>query len=75
MSNINLSKLTLVVSAALVSGSAWAQSSVTLYGVVDDAVAYQNNSTSLGSTKGGKSNLALMSGASSGSRASVSMRS
>jgi predicted porin len=61
-------KTALGVSLAFASVSAWAQSSVTLYGIVDDAIAWQSSSTKLGSTSGGKSQVQLMSGAWSGSR-------
>jgi predicted porin len=54
--------------ASAMSTASWAQSSVTLYGIVDDAIAYQSSSTKLGSTTGGKSNVQLMSGAWSGGR-------
>jgi predicted porin len=52
----------------MTSAPVWAQSSVTLYGIVDDAIAYQSSSTKLGTTSGGKSNVQLYSGAWSGSR-------
>ena len=62
------SKATLMVWVSFASGSAWAQSSLTLYGVIDDSLVYQNSSTSLGSTKGGKANVSLISGENEGSR-------
>ncbi|MGI4812826.1 MAG: porin [Janthinobacterium lividum] len=45
-----------------------AQSSVTLYGVVDDTIAYQSSQTTLGSTSGGRSNVKLSQGVAYGNR-------
>lgn len=53
---------------ATVSVPAMAQSSVTLYGILDTGLSYQSSQTSLGSTSGGRSNLKLVSGVWSGSR-------
>ncbi|MFP3803420.1 porin, partial [Paraburkholderia sp. SIMBA_027] len=47
---------------ALAGAPAFAQSSVTLYGIVDTGFAYQSSQTSLGSTTGGKSNLKMAQG-------------
>jgi predicted porin len=47
---------------SLVATSAYAQSSVTLYGVVDDSIIYQSSQTTLGSTSGGRSNVKMVSG-------------
>ena len=47
---------------------AFAQSSVTLYGIVDDSIVYQSSQTSLGSTSGGRSNVKTASGIWAGSR-------
>jgi len=46
----------------LVATSAFAQSSVTLYGVVDDSIIYQSSQTTLGSTSGGRSSVKMVSG-------------
>ncbi|MGU7771714.1 porin [Burkholderia sp. MR1-5-21] len=45
-----------------------AQSSVTLYGIVDNGLVYQNSQTSLGSTTGGRSNKKLVAGIYAGNR-------
>jgi predicted porin len=52
----------------LTSGIACAQSSVTLYGLVDNGITYQNSSTSLGSTTGGRSAVKMSTGVWLGSR-------
>ncbi|WP_310669563.1 porin, partial [Burkholderia multivorans] len=44
-----------VSATVLVSTAAHAQSSVTLYGFVEEEVEYVNNSAALGQTSGGKS--------------------
>ncbi|WP_341318616.1 porin [Paraburkholderia sp. IMGN_8] len=54
--------------AIATSVPAFAQSSVTLYGIVDNGIAYQSNSTSLGSTSGGKSVVKMTPGVWAGSR-------
>jgi predicted porin len=53
-----------VVAAAALSAAipAFAQSSVTLYGVVDNGIGYQNNAATLGSTTGGHSATKMTSG-------------
>ncbi|ABC36115.1 porin [Burkholderia thailandensis] len=48
--------------------TAHAQSSVTLYGIVDNGIAYQSSSTSLGSTTGGRSAVKMSTGVWAGSR-------
>src|SRR5260370_27927600 len=48
--------------------SAFAQSSVTLYGIVDTGIGYSNSQTSLGSTSGGHSAVKMISGVWAGSR-------
>src|SRR5471032_2976783 len=59
----------LVVGAAILSAvPAFAQSSVTLYGVVDTGLAYQSSQTSLGSTSGGRSNIKMVQGVWAGTR-------
>ncbi|MEM5370159.1 porin [Paraburkholderia azotifigens] len=58
-----------VIGVALVgSVPAFAQSSVTLYGIVDNGLAYQSSSTSLGSTSGGHSVVKMTPGVWAGSR-------
>jgi predicted porin len=57
-----------VLLGATISVPALAQSSVTLYGVLDTGVSYQSSQTTLGSTSGGRSNLKLASGVWYGSR-------
>ena len=47
---------------------AFAQNSVTLYGIVDAGVGYQSSSTSLGSTSGGHSAFKMINGVWAGSR-------
>jgi predicted porin len=49
-------------------GVAHAQSSVTLYGVMDNAIAYSNSQTTLGSTTGGKHNIQMAPGTWDGSK-------
>ncbi|MBP0595624.1 porin, partial [Paraburkholderia sp. LEh10] len=46
----------------------WAQSSVTLYGIVDNGFGYQSSSTTLGSTSGGHSAFKMVTGVWAGSR-------
>ncbi|WP_238216626.1 porin [Caballeronia novacaledonica] len=52
----------------LLSHCSYGQSSVVLYGIVDDAVIYQNSQTSLGSTANGRSTTKLSSGVWAGDR-------
>lgn len=68
MKNCKQLKTIAIVGATLVAGPVMAQSSVTLYGIVDDAVLYQSSSAALGSNAGGKSNVQLSSGFWAGSR-------
>lgn len=42
--------------------AAHAQSSVTLYGIVDNAIAWQNNSSGTGATSGGHSKVQMATG-------------
>ncbi|MDR5798112.1 porin [Caballeronia sp. LZ008] len=51
-----------------VAAPALAQSSVTLYGIVDDTITYQSSQTSLGSTSGGRSNVKMAAGVWAGNR-------
>ena len=52
----------------LVAIGAHAQSSVTLYGIVDTGIGYQSSQTSLGSTTGGHSAVKMVNGIWAGSR-------
>ncbi|REE24143.1 putative porin [Paraburkholderia sp. BL27I4N3] len=63
-------KKTIVASCMLggVCVGAHAQSSVTLYGVADNGLAWQNSATSLGSTSGGHSLVKMTAGVWAGSR-------
>jgi predicted porin len=62
-------RLALVSCAAMACAApAFAQSSVTLYGIVDNGFGYQSNSTSVGSTTGGKSVVKMNQGVFAGSR-------
>jgi len=54
-------KKAVLISLATLASPVFAQSSVTLYGIVDDSIAYQSSQTSLGSTKGGRSNIKMAS--------------
>src|SRR5258708_33555747 len=51
-----------------VTGSAFAQSSVTLYGAIDNGLGYQSSQTALGSTSGGRSSVKMFNGVWLGSR-------
>ncbi|TAM01821.1 MAG: porin [Paraburkholderia sp.] len=48
--------------------SAFAQSSVTLYGIVDNGLGYQSSATKLGSTSGGRSAVKMITGVWAGNR-------
>jgi predicted porin len=52
----------------LVALGAHAQSSVTLYGIIDTGIGYQSSQTSLGSTSGGRSAVKMVNGVWAGSR-------
>lgn len=56
------------LAVGLAAGAAQAQSSVTLYGIVDTGIGYQSNSASLGATSGGKSVTKMINGIWAGSR-------
>jgi predicted porin len=59
----------IAVAAALLSAtSAFAQSSVTLYGIVDTGIGYQSSQSTLGSNSGGHSNVKMINGVWAGSR-------
>jgi len=55
-------KAVVVGTAMLVSIPALAQSSVTLYGVIDNGIGYQSSATTLGSTTGGHSAVKMVTG-------------
>jgi predicted porin len=57
-----------VSGASCIASCAFAQSSVTLYGIVDTGLVYASNQASLGSTSGGHSVTKLASGIWAGSR-------
>jgi predicted porin len=62
-------KRTIIASTlGLVAMGAQAQSSVTLYGIVDTGIGYQSSSTSLGKTSGGASVVKMVQGVWAGSR-------
>jgi predicted porin len=66
---LNSIKLSVTAGAMSVVGlSAHAQSSVTLYGILDNGFAYVSNQSTLGATSGGQSNLKMISGVWYGSR-------
>ncbi|WP_213301697.1 porin [Paraburkholderia sacchari] len=54
--------------AMLALSTAFAQSSVTLYGVVDTGIGWANNQTALGSTSGGHAAVKMINGVWAGSR-------
>src|SRR6516225_9836357 len=58
----------LVTGTSLFAIQASAQSSVTLYGIVDTGIGYQSSSTTLGSTSGGHSAFKMINGVWAGSR-------
>src|SRR6476661_7346598 len=68
MKRYHKTRLAIAAGAALTAAPAFAQSSVTLYGIVDDSIVYQSSQTTLGSTSGGRSNVKLASGIWAGSR-------
>lgn len=61
-------KAALAGAAMLATLPAFAQSSVTLYGIVDNGIGYQSSSTTLGSTTGGHSAVKMVTGVWAGSR-------
>jgi predicted porin len=58
----------LVVVATSQGSPAFAQSSVTIYGIIDNGFQYQSSQTTLGSTSGGRSAIKMNSGVQYGSR-------
>jgi predicted porin len=61
-------KLGLAGAAMMITLPAFAQSSVTLYGIVDTGFGYQSSQTTLGSTSGGHSAVKVINGVWAGSR-------
>ncbi|MGQ7935484.1 porin [Paraburkholderia sp. D1E] len=57
-------KAIVVTATILPAVTSYAQSSVTVYGLVDDVIVYQNSQAPIGSTSGGHSNVKLVSGVS-----------
>src|ERR1700761_2653087 len=69
MKKIRNLSLGVMCGAVLMSSSvAFAQSTLTIYGIIDDGLLYQSSQTALGSTSGGHSNIKLGSGIWYGSR-------
>lgn len=69
MKDLNLTKASAFAATALAATApAFAQNSVTLYGIVDDSIVYQSSQTLLGSTSGGRSNIKTASGIWAGNR-------
>lgn len=68
--NRNFAEARMIVVGAtlLTSVSAFAQSSVTLYGIVDNGFSYQSNQTKLGATSGGHSVISMNQGVVYGNR-------
>ncbi|RDU94744.1 porin [Trinickia dinghuensis] len=66
----NRGRLKSVVVGVAITGAApaFAQSSVTLYGIVDTGLGYQSSQTTLGSTSGGRSAVKMVNGVWAGSR-------
>ena len=58
----------LLSATTILSAPVFAQTSVTLYGAIDNSITYQNSQASLGSNAGGHSNVKMTSGANTGSR-------
>jgi len=50
------------------SGAASAQSSVTLYGIIDTGIGYQSSASTLGSNSGGRSKISMINGVAFGNR-------
>ncbi|SAK76418.1 porin protein [Caballeronia arationis] len=68
MKRYNKTKAAVIAGAALTAAPVFAQSSVTLYGIVDDSVVYQSSQTNLNKTNPGRSNVKMASGIWAGSR-------
>lgn len=54
--------VSIVAGTWMLAGVAHAQSSVTLYGIVDNGIGYQSSATTLGSTSGGRSLVKMTTG-------------
>src|SRR5258707_15088353 len=65
---MQMKKTMLASTLGLVALGAHAQSSVTLYGIVDAGIGYQSSSASLGSNAGGRSVVKMAPGVWAGSR-------
>jgi len=63
-----LAALPLIACGVVVSTPVHAQTSVTLYGIVDESIAYQSSQTALGSNSGGRSNVKVLTGVWAGRR-------
>ena len=69
MKGFTLTKAAVVAATAFAAAApAFAQSSVTLYGIVDDSLVYQSSQTNLAKTNPGRSNIKMASGIWAGSR-------
>jgi Outer membrane protein (porin) len=68
--NKGIRRVDVVLFGAAIAASmpAFAQSSVTLYGIVDNGISYTSNQSTLGSTSGGKSAVKMTPGVYAGSR-------
>lgn len=63
MKGFNLTKAAIVAATAFATAApAFAQSSVTLYGNVDDSIVYQSSQTNLAKSTAGRSNVKMASG-------------
>lgn len=68
MAERNILQTLLIAGLALSATQSFAENSVTIYGVADSAIVYQNNQSTLGSNSGGLSNVKESSGIWAGSR-------
>jgi predicted porin len=68
MKKNRVATLSLIASTSMFTVPAHAQTSVTLYGIVDESIAYQSSQTALGSNAGGRSNTKVLTGVWAGSR-------
>ncbi|MFM0327277.1 porin [Caballeronia glebae] len=69
MKGFTMTKAAIVAATAFAAAApAFAQSSVTLYGIVDDSIVYQSSQTNLAKTNPGRSNIKTASGIWAGSR-------
>jgi predicted porin len=66
---VRATTLGLVIGATMsLASEAIAQSSVTLYGIIDTGIGYQSSATTLGSTTGGRSKISMINGVAFGNR-------